>query len=113
MKFSIVLAVAALLAETFACANIGQVCQKGDPDVCHCPAEVILFPGLEAVSAPVDGSTAIFSVPVRILLIQVARRFHYQLGDICPLLKRNGQCVNGKCVPGPRLTAVTPTPTPE
>ncbi|RKL38912.1 hypothetical protein BFJ72_g7042 [Fusarium proliferatum] len=42
MKFSIVLAVAALSAETFACANIGQVCQKGDPDVCQCGAPITL-----------------------------------------------------------------------
>ncbi|EXL76604.1 hypothetical protein FOPG_08707 [Fusarium oxysporum f. sp. conglutinans race 2 54008] len=42
MKFSIVLAVAALSAETFACANIGQVCQKGDPDVCQCDAPLTL-----------------------------------------------------------------------
>ncbi|KAI1022125.1 hypothetical protein LB504_007525 [Fusarium proliferatum] len=115
MKFSIILAVAALSAETFACANIGQACKKGDPDVCQCgaPLTVILSLVREAVSLPVDGPTAIFSVPIRILLIQVARRFHYQLGDICPIIRRNGRCVNGKCVPGPRLTVVNPTPTPE
>lgn len=90
MKLSIVLAVAALSAETFACANIGQACKKGDPDVCQCgapltvspnihspmyvfdclhvglsscPAELILSLVREAVSVPVDGSRAIFSVP--------------------------------------------------
>ncbi|KAF5249298.1 hypothetical protein FANTH_5379 [Fusarium anthophilum] len=42
MKFSIILAIAALSAETFACANIGQVCQKGDPDVCQCDAPLTL-----------------------------------------------------------------------
>ncbi|CZR45437.1 uncharacterized protein FPRO_15388 [Fusarium proliferatum ET1] len=96
MKFSIVLAVAALSAETFACTNIGQVCQKGDPDVCQCGAPITL--SCRADPLPRPGGT---------------RRFRYQLGDICPLLKRNGRCVNGKCVPGPRLTVVTPTPTPE
>ncbi|EXK28965.1 hypothetical protein FOXG_12285 [Fusarium oxysporum f. sp. lycopersici 4287] len=96
MKFSIILAVAALSAETFACANIGQVCQKGDPDVCQCDAPLTLSCRGDLATRPGG-----------------ARRFHYQLGDICPLLKRNGRCVNGKCVPGPRLTAVTPTPTPE
>ncbi|KAF5601395.1 hypothetical protein FPANT_1766 [Fusarium pseudoanthophilum] len=42
MKFSIALAIAALSAETFACANIGQVCNKGDPDVCQCDAPLTL-----------------------------------------------------------------------
>ncbi|QGI70913.1 hypothetical protein CEK27_003242 [Fusarium fujikuroi] len=42
MKFSIVLAVAALSAETLACANIGQACKKGDPDVCQCGAPLTL-----------------------------------------------------------------------
>lgn len=44
MKFSIVLAVAALSAETFACANIGQACKKGDPDVCQCGAPLTVSP---------------------------------------------------------------------
>jgi hypothetical protein len=44
MKFSIVLAIAALSAETFACANIGQVCKKGDPDVCQCDAPLTVSP---------------------------------------------------------------------
>ncbi|SCN70055.1 uncharacterized protein FFB20_03842 [Fusarium fujikuroi] len=96
MKFSIVLAVAALSAETLACANIGQACKKGDPDVCQCGAPLTL--SCRGDPLPRPGGT---------------RRFHYQLGDICPIIRRNGRCVNGKCVPGPRLTVVNPTPTPE
>ncbi|KAF4428892.1 hypothetical protein FACUT_9350 [Fusarium acutatum] len=42
MKFSIILAVAALSAETFACTNIGQACKKGDPDACQCGAPLTL-----------------------------------------------------------------------
>ncbi|KAF5567869.1 hypothetical protein FNAPI_443 [Fusarium napiforme] len=55
MKFSIVLAVAALSAETFACANIGQVCQKGDPDVCQCHAPLTLSCRGDPLSRPGGG----------------------------------------------------------
>ncbi|KAF5567364.1 hypothetical protein FPHYL_3267 [Fusarium phyllophilum] len=118
MKFSIVLAIAALSAETFACANIGQVCNKGDPDVCQCDAPLTLSCRGDLITRPGGGEypcrwlNGHFLRTLRILLILVARRFHYQLGDICPLIKRNGRCVNGKCVPGPVLTTVNPTPTP-
>ncbi|KAH7234847.1 uncharacterized protein BKA55DRAFT_695028 [Fusarium redolens] len=118
MKFSIVLAIAALSAETLACANIGQVCQKGDPDVCQCGAPLTLLcnrdllPGRGGGECPHRWLDGQFSAFIRILLIQVVRLYHYQIGDICPLVKRGGVCVDGKCVRRPRHPP-TPRPTPK
>ncbi|KAF5644335.1 hypothetical protein F25303_5933 [Fusarium sp. NRRL 25303] len=59
MKFSIILAVAALSAETFACANVGQACKKGDPDVCQCGAPLTVkryycYGSIDKGSPPAD-----------------------------------------------------------
>ncbi|KAF5636801.1 uncharacterized protein FTJAE_5997 [Fusarium tjaetaba] len=66
MKFSIVLAIAALSAETFACANIGQVCNKGDPDVCQCDAPLTLSCRGDLVTRPGGDDTADQPPPVHL-----------------------------------------------